>query len=83
MNRSAILETLRAYLAELLEVSPGTITEKQRLREDLDLDSIDAIDLIVRIQEVTGVRMNPEQFRSVTTVGDVVDRVDELLNAKA
>jgi acyl carrier protein len=50
-----------------------------RLAEDLDLDSIDAVDLIVKLQELTSRKLNPEEFKSVRTIGDIVERVHELL----
>jgi acyl carrier protein len=50
-----------------------------RLADDLDLDSIDAVDLTVRLQELTSRKFSPEEFKSVWTVGDVVERVHELL----
>ena len=54
------------------------ITLEARLSEDLDLDSIDAVDLVVKLQEMTGQRIKPDDFKSVRTVQDVVERVYEL-----
>ncbi|MEM7021149.1 MAG: acyl carrier protein [Pseudomonadota bacterium] len=64
---------------ELFEIPPEQITLDAHLRDDLDLDSIDAVDLIVKLQERTRVRIDPEQFKSVRTVGDVVERVHDAL----
>ncbi|MEO1018123.1 MAG: acyl carrier protein [Pseudomonadota bacterium] len=82
MDRAEIFDTMRHYLSELLEVPPESISGEARLREDLDLDSIDAIDLISKMQELTGVRIDPDQFKSVKSVDDVVARVYELVSAK-
>jgi acyl carrier protein len=49
------------------------------LYEDLDLDSIDAVDLIVKLSELTGRKISPEAFRSVRSVGDVVVCVEAAL----
>jgi acyl carrier protein len=49
------------------------------LAEDLDLDSIDAVDLVVKLQEMTGRKLKVDEFRSVRTVGDVIDRVHAVL----
>lgn len=49
------------------------VTRESRLVEDLDLDSIDAVDMIVHLQNMIGKRIKPEAFKSVRTVGDVVD----------
>ena len=71
-------ELLRQVLVEEFELDPDTITADARLYEQLDLDSIDAVDLIVRLKEMTGKKVPPEQFREVRTVGDVVDALDAL-----
>jgi acyl carrier protein len=78
-SREELLETLRGYLNELFEVDPETVTLESRLSEDLDLDSIDAVDLIVKLQELTGDRIKPDEFKSVRTVEDVIDRVCSVL----
>lgn len=79
MEREEIFKELRSYLMELFEIPPEQITLDAHLRDDLDLDSIDAVDLIVKLQERTRVRIDPEQFKSVRTVGDVVERVHDAL----
>jgi acyl carrier protein len=78
MDRDELFQQLRSYLVELFDVPPERISLNAALREDLDLDSIDAVDLIVKIQELTQVRIDPEQFKTVRTVGDVVERVHDL-----
>lgn len=80
MTRDEIQTSLAGYLTEMFEVPPESITAEARLYEDLDLDSIDAVDLVVKLQELTGRKIKPEQFKTVRTVGDVVDRVHELFN---
>jgi acyl carrier protein len=67
-----MLERLRDVLAERFGIDRGAIVDEARLYEDLDLDSIDAVDLIVRLRELTGRTVPPQAFRSVRTVGDVV-----------
>jgi acyl carrier protein len=78
MEKELILAKLKAFLVDLFEVPEEDITLEARLSEDLDLDSIDAVDLVVKLQELTGQRIKPDEFRSVRTVQDVVDRVYEL-----
>lgn len=78
MDKQAIYRQLKAYLAEFFEVPEEKITPEARLADDLDLDSIDAIDLIVKLQTMTGRKIKPEEFRSVRTVQDVVDEVHGL-----
>jgi len=79
VTREEIFTTLSGYLVEMFEVAPDSITLESRLFEELDLDSIDAVDLVVRLQDLTGKKIKPEQFKTVRTVADVVDRVHDLL----
>ena len=51
-----------------------------KLGEDLDIDSIDAVDLIVQLKPLVGKRLEPEAFKSVRTVADVVDALHKLLS---
>lgn len=79
MSREEVLEQLSAYLEEMFDVPRARVTVDARLAEDLDLDSIDAVDLVVKLQELTGRRVPPEAFKAVRTVGDVLDCVQRLL----
>ncbi len=79
MTREEIFATLSEYLQEMFEVPADKVAPDARLYEDLDLDSIDAVDLVVRLQELTGRKIKPDQFKTVRTVSDVVDRVHDLL----
>ena len=78
-SHDEIYERLKTYLEEMFEVPPEKISMDARLAEDLDLDSIDAVDLAVRLQELTSRKLSPEEFKSVRTVGDIVECVHELL----
>lgn len=79
LSNDEIFEKLSFYLEDMFEVPKEDIALAARLYEDLDLDSIDAVDLVVKLQELTGKKISPEQFKTVRTVGDVVDRVAELV----
>lgn len=81
LSREDIFEKLGNYLEELFEIAPEKISLESRLLEDLDLDSIDAVDLMVKLQELTGKKIAPEAFKTVRTVEDVVDSVHDLLAA--
>ena len=83
MTKDDIFRELKSSLIELFEVPASSITLDARLSDDLDLDSIDAVDMILRMQEVTKVRIDPQTFKSVRTVGDVVERVHEMLGQNA
>ena len=65
---------------ELFEIEAQQITLEANLYQDLDIDSIDAVDLMVELKKMTGKKIQPEEFKSVRTVQDVVDQVYKLLN---
>jgi acyl carrier protein len=75
---SEFLIRLRKVLAEEFEIDPEAVVPDANLYEDLDIDSIDAIDLIVRLKEITGKRIPPDKFKKVRTVGDVVIILENL-----
>jgi acyl carrier protein len=81
MTRDEVYEKLSEYLEDMFEVPPELITPEAQLYDDLDLDSIDAVDLVVKLQDLTGKKIPPDEFRTVRSVGDVVDRVHALLAA--
>ena len=72
------LEELSSVLTDEFEIESDAIIESARLYEDLGLDSIDAVDLVVRLREITGKRVPPEQFKTVRTVGDVISVLQRL-----
>ena len=80
MGRDKIFQDVSRELQSLFEISGDDITLEARLYEDLDLDSIDAVDIIVRLQEITKKRIRPDQFKRVRTVEDVVKAIEELVN---
>lgn len=70
-------------LHETFDIDKEKIKPESRLYEELDIDSIDAVDLIVRMKPVVGKRMQPEAFKAVRTVQDVVDALHKLIHADA
>jgi acyl carrier protein len=82
-TREEILTYLRQILVELFELKPEQIVPEANLYTDLDIDSIDAVDLILKLKELTGRKIQPQTFKNVRTVGDVVDAVEALLTHPA
>ena len=78
MTDAQILDRLRTILAEAFELEHTRIEPGSHLFDDLDLDSIDAVDLAIKLQEMTGKRIKPEAFKHVRTVGDVIAMVHSL-----
>lgn len=82
-DNNAIFEHVASTLAELFDLDRAEITLESHLSEDLDIDSIDAIDLIVELKKYVGKKISPEDFKSVRTVGDIVNAVSELMDRPA
>ena len=80
MNKDQILERLATLMAEHFEIEPARVRLEARLHEDLDIDSIDAVDMIVQLKPLVGKRMQPDVFKAVRTVGDVVDALYGLMH---
>jgi len=72
-TREEVTKKLTSTLSELFEVNPEEISESSLLYEDLDIDSIDAVDLMVELKSFTGLVIDPEDFKSVKTVEDVIN----------
>lgn len=79
LNKQQVFEQVKDALVELFEIDEADIQPQAHLYQDLDLDSIDAVDLVVHLQNVTGKKIKPEEFKMVRTVNDVVESVYELL----
>ena len=74
-----ILLRVKDVLRDTFEIDPSRIKPESHLFSDLELDSIDAVDLAIQVQDMTGMRIKPEDFKNVRTVSDVVDTVRALL----
>ncbi len=79
MDKQTIFTEVKMALIELFEVDGDAVTLDAHLYQDLELDSIDAVDLVVRLQKLTGKKIRPEEFKAVRTVNDLVDAVATLL----
>jgi acyl carrier protein len=80
VSKDDITAVLSRYLQDLFDLPAEKITPDARLGEDLDLDSIDAVDLVVKLQEYTGRKILPSEFKTVRTIGDVVDKIYAQVN---
>ncbi|WP_297700863.1 acyl carrier protein [uncultured Fibrobacter sp.] len=79
MEKQAIFDKLKAALIEDFEMDEAKVTPEARLYEDLELDSIDAVDLIVKLKSLLPTNIDPEVFKTVRTVQDVVDAIYNLI----
>jgi acyl carrier protein len=74
-----IFAHVKSLLVELFEIEPAKIRLEAQLYQDLEIDSIDAVDLVLKLKEYTGKKLRPEEFKQVRTVADVVGAVQSLL----
>ena len=79
MTEHDIFTRLSAILVETFDIEPERIRPEARLYDDLDIDSIDAVDLIVKLKPLVGKRLQPDAFKSVRTLQDVVNALTALL----
>jgi acyl carrier protein len=79
-NQEQVYQEVLSVLEQLFEIDQQQVSPQARLYEDLDIDSIDAVDLVVELKKITGKRIQPNDFKSVRSVQDVVDAVVKLLN---
>jgi len=83
MSRDQLFAWVADLLAEMFELDRAALTPGSNLYADLDIDSIDAVDLAVKLKESTGKGLQPEVFKSIRTIGDVVDALASLAKEPA
>ncbi len=83
MTRDEVFGQIRAIMVEMFELEESDVTMESKVFEDLDLDSIDAIDLVARLQQLTGRRVEEDSLREVRTVSDIVGLVTDQLEQAA
>ncbi len=79
-TQEEIFTTLQNILEESFEIEKSDITPEANLYEDLDLDSIDAVDLVVKLREITGKKIEPSVFKEVRTVQDIIVEIERLVS---
>ncbi|RSZ60547.1 acyl carrier protein [Massilia atriviolacea] len=83
MSRDELYVWVVDLLAEMFELDKSALTPESNLYADLDIDSIDAVDLAVKLKQMTGKRLQPEVFKTIRTIGDVVNALDDLVEEQA
>ncbi|MEG1768670.1 MAG: acyl carrier protein [Comamonas sp.] len=82
MTKDEIYQRIVQILHETFDIETQRITPESKLYEDLDIDSIDAVDLIVQLKPLAGKRLNAEAFKSVRSIQDVVDALHALVHTQ-
>jgi acyl carrier protein len=83
MTKNELFDRIVTILHDSFEIEPALITPEARLYDDLDIDSIDAVDLIVQLKPLLGRSLQPDAFKSVRTVQDIVDVLYGLIRDQA
>lgn len=82
-TKEEILASVKETLAGEFEIDEAKLVPEARLFEDLDLDSIDAVDLVVRLQNQTGLKVQADDFKSIRTLGDLADVIARLVQEQS
>lgn len=75
MEFDKIVDMVAEYLSESLDMEKETITAETNIQEDLDIDSIDLVDLIMAIESEYSIEIPDEDFEDLKTVGDVAEYI--------
>ena len=77
-SRQEIFDIVRKSLVELFELEAPSVVPEARFNDDLEIDSIDAVDLVDHLSRIFEQRVSPRDFRAVRTVQDLIDCIDRL-----
>jgi len=79
VSREEIVAHVNKTLVDEFEIEAENLQPERRLREDLELDSLDAVDMIVALEQRLKIRVDEEQAKLIRTVGDIYDFVGKML----
>jgi len=79
LSEQEIYAHLRDTIWQLFEIDRDKVVESARLYDDLDIDSIDAVNLIIELKRITGIPIHAEKFREARTIGNVVVIISDIL----
>ena len=80
MDREQILAMVKTILVNEFEIDEVDIVPETNIYEELDIDSIDVVDLVVRLRAETGRSIEPDNFKQVRTIDDLLDALDKVIN---
>jgi len=78
LAKDQILQHIHRVLIELFEVNENQLNDDALLYDDLDIDSIDTIDLLIELKKITDKEIDPIAFKDARTISDVADVISEL-----
>ncbi|MDJ0812337.1 MAG: acyl carrier protein [Woeseiaceae bacterium] len=78
MDKDELYGQLKGILIDQFELEESSITPDANLYDELELDSIDAVDLLVQLKNITGKKISPDDFKDVRTINDVINALTAL-----
>jgi acyl carrier protein len=78
LDRNSVFKNVKELLISEFKLDPGLISLDKRINEDLELDSLDMVDMIIALSDQTGKKIDPSLFKDACTVQDLVDSVYNL-----
>jgi len=80
ITKEAIFLRMQKLLVEVFELEAGSIALESHIYKDLDFDSLDTVELAVRLGTETGISLQEEELRAIRTIGDAVDIIHQKIN---
>ena len=82
MEKADVIEKINHTFIENFEIEPEKLTKETKLFEDLELDSLDAVDMVVHMEQNLGIKVDIQKFSTVRTLDDVYQMAYELYSEK-
>ncbi len=76
MTRQEIEEKVKAFLIDELEIEEESIRPEARLKEDMEIDSLDYVDIVVIVEKNFGFKIKPEEMADVKTLEQFCDYIE-------
>ena len=83
MTKQEIIDKTNLFLVEEYEKLPEQLKPEARFRDDLDLNSLDYMDLMVTVKRAFGIMPAPQEMNLVVTLGDFYDFIERKLNEQS
>lgn len=83
MDREEIIQTINDFLVDEFEVDQSVIQPEANMKESLDLDSLDYVDLVVIIESNFGVKLEGKDFQEIHTFEDLYNVIEQKFHAIA
>ena len=72
-----VFDKIKEIIVDELGIDESKVTLESRFKEDLGADSLDAVEIIMRIEEEFGVEINEEVIQDMKVIGDIVKYIEE------